>query len=213
MDAGQTALPSVPGKLGRRTYVVDRGFQLKYTVMLAVAGGIISAVFGSLMYLAHIEARRAVGTYSNLVPSVYLKTQLSQGEATMLWLVAGVTVMMAAVLGLFGILITHRVAGPIHVMSRYIGVLAEGRFPKMRPLRKGDELKSFFERFHSAIETLRQREAEEAAKIADALKVLAPLAAGAEPQAAIESLRALQQKKRAAADPVTAKNATIPPVG
>jgi hypothetical protein len=197
MDAAPTSPPAQRPGFGRRTYVVDRGFQLKYTLMLAVTGAVISAVFGCLMYAAHLEARRTVEQYQTLVPSAWIKIQLSQGELTMLWLVAGVTVMMAAALGLFGVLITHRVAGPIYVMSNYMSALAGGRFPRMRPLRKNDELKEFFERFQGAIETLRQREEGEVAKLRSAVELLAPLATTPQTQAAVEGIQAVERRMAA----------------
>lgn len=183
------------GKLGRRTFVVDRSFQMKYTLMLALTGAIISAVFGVLMYLAHIEARKTVETYRALVPSSWLRVQLSQGEATMLWLVVGVTVMMAAALGLFGVLITHRVAGPIYVMTHYMSVLAQGRYPKMRPLRKNDELKAFFERFQTAVETLRAQDADDAEKIRAAMQALAGVSLPAEARTALDALKPVQERR------------------
>src|SRR5207302_6093079 len=42
------------------TYVIDRGFQLKYIIVLAVVGGGVSALFGAMMYLAHLDAARAL---------------------------------------------------------------------------------------------------------------------------------------------------------
>jgi hypothetical protein len=197
MDAASASAPAAPPKFGRRTFVVDRGFQLKYTLMLAITGAVISAVFGCLMYAAHVEARRTVESYRTLVPSAWLKIQLSQGETTMLWLVAGVTVMMAAALGLFGVLITHRVAGPIYVMSNYMAVLGNGRFPRMRPLRKNDELKHFFDRFHEAVEMLKKRETDEAAQLQEIIAQLTPLATTPEAQAALLTLRTLQERKAA----------------
>jgi hypothetical protein len=196
---------------GRRTYVVDRAFQVRYTVMLAVTGGVISCVFGALMFAAHVEARRSLGSYGTLVPSTWLKGQLSQQETTMLWLVVGVTLMMAAALGLFGILVTHRVAGPIFIMTRYVSVLAQGRFPQMRPLRKHDELKDFFDRFQGAVDVLKGREAEEAAKLDDVLKALEPVALTNGASAAIETLKALRDRKLGSLNPPPPPSLPPPP--
>jgi hypothetical protein len=201
MSASPENVAAAPARMGRRTYVVDRSFQLKYTLLLALTGAIISAVFGCLMYAAHLEARRTLEAYRDVVPSMWLKVQLAQGETTMLWLVAGVTVMMAAALALFGVFLTHRVAGPVYVMSGYMSALARGRFPKMRPLRKRDELKDFFDRFQGAVEMLKKREADEVALLKDALEKLSPLAQAADARAAVEALRAIQERKAFALDP------------
>jgi hypothetical protein len=196
MDAAQTAAPPVPPKISRRTYVIDRGFQLKYTLTLVIVGALISALFGGMMYLAHVDAQRLMN------PPPDIREALARTDATLLTLIGAITVLMAAAFGLFGILITHRVAGPVFVMSHYVSVLARGRYPILRKLRKNDELKSFFETFQEAIEALRLKEAEEARRIENAIAVLSPTATGPEAQQALEELRAIQQRKCDATDRV-----------
>ena len=165
-------------------YVINRTFQLKYTVLLSLTGAAISAVFGGLMYMAHLDARR-----------------LAHADVTMLWLVVGATVMMGATLGLFGVVITHRVAGPIYVMSKHMQALAQGAFPRMRSLRKSDELKDFFDQFQAAVDRLREREMQDAAQLDSVLKVLGTSQASPDSRAALDVLRALRERKAAALEP------------
>lgn len=198
MEAAPSAAPVATGRtsFGRRTYVVDRGFQLKYTVMLVVLGAGMSALFGAMMYLAHLDAQR------ELPMTPLLQEQLARSETTLIALTIAISVLMAAALALVGILITHRVAGPVYVMSHYIGTLAKGRYPQLRPLRKQDELKAFFDRFHEAIELMRTREVEEADALARAIATLSPVAGTEEGKKAIAELVAIQQRKRDATDRV-----------
>lgn len=187
---------SAPPRLGRRTYVIDRGFQLKYTLMLVIVGALISSLFGVMMYLAHQEALRAIN------PSGAALDDLRSSDQTLIWLMVAITVLMATAFGLFGILITHRVAGPVYVMSHYIQVLAKGRYPIMRKLRKNDELKAFFERFQEAIETLRVREIGEADRLREAIAAFEPLAGSDGARRSLEALRAMHNRKRDATDRV-----------
>ena len=92
-------------------------------------------------------------------------------------------------------------------MSHYISVLARGRYPMMRPLRKSDELKSFFERFSEAVEALRQRDAGEADQLDEALARLAPLASTSEARQVLDGLKAMRDRKRDATDRVTVSRA------
>lgn len=190
------ASPEAPGapRLHRRTYVIDRGFQLKYTLVLIVVGAVVSALFGGMMYLAHVDAART------LAPA--LRGQLGQAEGMLLVLTVAMSVLMAAALGLFGVLITHRVAGPVYVMSHYVAVLAKGRYPLMRPLRKRDELKGFFERFQEAIDLLRQREAAEADQLEQAIERLRGAGGSPEVQKVIDTLEEMKARKRDATDRV-----------
>src|SRR3954462_471231 len=95
-------------KLARRTYVIDRGFQLKYTLLLVGAGTFVSLLFGAMMYVTHVNAVRELA-----VPEL-VRVELARSDSTLLLLMATVSVLMACALGLFGILITHRVAGPVY---------------------------------------------------------------------------------------------------
>ena len=83
-----------------------------------------------------------------------------------------------------------------------MSVLAKGRYPVMRPLRNTDELRTFFERFQEAVESMRQREVEEAETLEHALKAFTPLAAGTEAAASLQSLQGLRDRKREATDRV-----------
>src|SRR6266851_886277 len=47
-------------KPGRRTYLIDRRFQLKYTVLLVLCGTLISVLFGTLAYLAEVDVHRSL---------------------------------------------------------------------------------------------------------------------------------------------------------
>jgi signal transduction histidine kinase len=52
------------------------------------------------------------------------------------------------------ILKTHRISGPIYVMSNYIKEMINGKYPHPRPLRKHDELTDFYALFTQLADTL-----------------------------------------------------------
>ena len=51
--------------------------------------------------------------------------------------------------------ITHRISGPIYVMSNYIEEIIHGDIPEPRPLRDKDELKQFYSLFVDLVDTLK----------------------------------------------------------
>jgi len=53
--------------------------------------------------------------------------------------------------------ITHRISGPIYVMSNYIKDIINGAIPSPRPLRDKDELKKFYELFIDMVNALKAR--------------------------------------------------------
>lgn len=196
--------PSSIHKRVRRTYIVDRGFQLKYTLLLVGTGTLISLVFGAMAYLASIDAHRALAVELSRPGvrgiSATAEKVISESNTTLLFLTLGVAALMALALALLGILVTHRVAGPLYVMSRYISILAEGRYPLFRPLRRNDELRAFFERFQRAIDSMRARESDEASKLQEAIQNLGPLASNPSARQSIATLTAMCARKRNATE-------------
>jgi hypothetical protein len=173
----------------RRTYLIDRSFQLKYTVILMCVGAAISLLFGALMYQANIDATELMDLPNPYRDAVYSHDKMQ------LWLVVGIAVIMAAAMGLFGVLVTHKVAGPIYVLSHYMATLSQGQYPQMRPLRKNDELKEFFERFRGAVEAMRVRDGEEGTALREAARKLETAATSGEMKAAIENITRIAQRK------------------
>jgi hypothetical protein len=169
--------------------LLDRSFQLRYSFLLATLGAAAIALFGALAYQVHTSSLPAGAG-----------AEVSSAGQTLLWLTVLGAVGTAAVLGLFGLLLTHRVAGPVHVMGLYMAALAAGRYPRLRPLRKRDELRSFFERFREAVDRIRSREADEARALARVIEALRPTALSPEAREALATLEALHARKRQAAE-------------
>lgn len=180
--------PSAQPRVARRKYLVDPGFQLRYILRLAMVGGGGVLLVGLLLFQVHKSS-----VESGASPEVLLAS-----ERTLLWLIAMGTLGLGGLMGLLGLVLTHRVAGPIHVMSLYIATLAAGRYPRMRPLRKRDELRGFFDRFSEAVDRIREREAEEARLLSEVIEALAPLATTQDSQAALSILASLRARKRQA---------------
>lgn len=64
------------------------------------------------------------------------------------------SVLFVVILFLYTIVLTHKVAGPLFKISRYLDRLAENDLGPIWPLRKGDQLQEFyrhFERAHDAV--------------------------------------------------------------
>lgn len=53
---------------------------------------------------------------------------------------------------------THQISAPIYLLTRYMEEIIEGKYPEVRPMRKGDEFREFYELFERMVETLKERE-------------------------------------------------------
>jgi hypothetical protein len=184
--AGRTPAP-------RRRYLVDRGFQLKYALLMAAAGLVVAVVFGVWLHQAHVQATAL------LSPDAETRALVERSDRLLLGAFVVIALLLAAALGLLGVVITHRVAGPVFVLGHYLRVLAEGRFPRMRTLRRSDELKVFFSTFLEAVEAMKVREARHTAVLEDALRRMRAAAVDHPDLApAIEALARAAQERRAA---------------
>lgn len=68
------------------------------------------------------------------------------------------TIFQGIILYIILIRITHRISGPIYLMSLYIQEIIEGGHPVPRALRSKDELKDFYELFKQMVIALEERE-------------------------------------------------------
>ena len=178
----------------RRTYVVDRRFQLKYTGLIVLIGAAIAFVAAYFIFQSWKENTELLALSQPL-----LADTIQSREASKIYWAVGIFVILEVV-GLFawGILITHRIAGPLFIIDRYLEAIRSGFYPDMRPLRSHDELQQFFNSFSSTVDGLRQREKDEL-EVIDA--ALTELPAG-------EAREALQKVRDAKHDFVRQANET-----
>ncbi len=83
-------------------------------------------------------------------------------------LVAGLSLFVVFI-GLLGIFITHKVAGPIYKMKMLLRQVGNGKLNFQGRLRKGDELQDFFEAFAEMAAQLKSRQADEVKRLDEAI--------------------------------------------
>jgi nitrogen fixation/metabolism regulation signal transduction histidine kinase len=87
--------------------------------------------------------------------------KIEQQQRSMGTVLVLVLALLVVGVGLAGIVVTHRVAGPIYKMRRQLRELGDGNYKVPYPLRKGDELVDFFEEFRTMVKHLRARQEQE----------------------------------------------------
>lgn len=113
-------------------------------------------------------------------------------------------VFLVVVIGLAGVVVTHRIAGPVHKMKRLLGELAKGHFRVVARLRKGDELKEFFDTFNRAARELSRRQESEIGEIDNVISLLRESGEDGAAAGAAQRLQLLRDSMRTSL-------ATIPP--
>ncbi len=129
-----------------------------------------------------------------------LETQLVQKHdaiakqrGTLLATLAASLFVFVVLLGLAGIVITHKVAGPIFKMKRLLKDVGDGKLGVPGRLRKGDELVEFFDVFATMVEKLRLRQEREIDLLDAAIAQAKSSSAGDPVVEKLERLRAHMQ--------------------
>lgn len=99
--------------------------------------------------------------------------ELASQQTTTLYTLCGAFALLIILIGFAGIIVTHRVAGPVHKMKRQIRAVGRGHLEIPSKLRRGDELVDFFEAFETMVVSLRQRQEAEIADLERAIALLA----------------------------------------
>jgi hypothetical protein len=124
--------------------------------------------------------------------------ELEHGKRRILYVLVGVGLLLVIALAVYGIKTTHKVAGPLYKVTLYFQKMRDGRYDKVWPLRKGDQLVAFYEHFrhaHEGVVALEEADIERlraAIAAADAAGI-----AGTSPDvdAALAELKAILDRK------------------
>lgn len=120
-------------------------------------------------------------------------SDLEAGRLRILYVLIATGLLLVFGLAIYGIKMTHRVAGPLFKVGLYLAKMRDGRFDKVWNLRKGDQLVDFYEHFKSAHGGVVAMQKDDIAKLMAV--ITAAEAAGAADDPQIVKLRDLVAKK------------------
>jgi nitrogen fixation/metabolism regulation signal transduction histidine kinase len=117
----------------------------------------------------HAQQERLVKQAADLTQQA---AELAERQKAMLYTLCGALALLVVLIGAAGIVVTHRVAGPIFKMRANLKNVADGRLRVPTPLRKGDELVEFFDAYRAMVISLRERQEVEIGKLVKAITTL-----------------------------------------
>ena len=167
----------------RKQLVIDKKFQLSVAIkavvlplitVLLISGVLLYYAFDNDKKINDINANQAaiIDTFLSIPQLVDPQNPLTidanqrfqanlgtsrdiqQNIRIVLYFLIIMTVVQTIVIFSLSISLTHRISGPMYVMSKYLKELREGKNVCMRPLRKGDEFQDFYNEFCSTINHL-----------------------------------------------------------
>jgi nitrogen fixation/metabolism regulation signal transduction histidine kinase len=121
---------------------------------------------------------------------------IAHQQTVMFSTLAAVLLLLVLGIGVAGIVVTHRIAGPIFKMKRQIREVGEGKLKIPGKLRKGDELVDFFDTFHDMVVSLREHQEKEITALDAALEKIEGKADAKD----LEPLKQLRADMQAALD-------------
>lgn len=119
--------------------------------------------------------------------------RLERGRMRILWAMIATGLLLVLGLAVYGIKMTHRVAGPLFKVRLYLSKMRAGRFDKVYNLRKGDQLVEFYDHFKLAHGGIVAMQRDDVARIAAVIAAAEAAGAGANP--AVAELRELLERK------------------
>jgi len=190
-----------PPKRRLKNFLLDTRFQLKYTGMVVAIAMVLSSALGYWLYKKSTETSDVILAQSLMDPAYadpamreVLEDSFADTDRTViLVLVTGLGSLVFA-LGFAGIIITHKVVGPVYKMKRQLEDVARGHLKIEGKLRKGDELQDFFLVFSHMVQALRDRQSEEIAELDQAIDAAKQSGASDEGLAKLKVLRERMQK-------------------
>lgn len=133
----------------RKTYLIKKGFQTRFIVIILLLVIIVANITGGLVYaIMKVEvARESFLSYLNIDESEDLLLPVV--------LVAElISIFIVAVISLF---VSHRIAGPVYRFERVCEAVAQGKLDFQIRLREKDEFKELAEAFNRMLTSLKEK--------------------------------------------------------
>jgi len=169
--ANETARP----KFKRTQYLVQKKFQLKYV------GLILALTFLTAALCSYVVYYTTMINLGEKLANVYPQGRLVSIVKMVNFRIILSVLLVSPLIAVIGILLSHKIAGPIFRMEEFLKNMAAGDLTSRLVLRKGDELMSVADGINSLSESLKgslQNQKTQMDKVARELESLKGLARG-----------------------------------
>ncbi len=130
---------NTPSRRRLRNFMIRPGVQIRHLVYVLSVGLVFMLVMFSFMLMTLTSMFNQAAQIANIEYDIQLAIQNAIISA---WIVFTLSCLAFAVLSAaIGILLTHRVFGPIVPIRRHLAALKEGNYKVVTQLRQQDELK------------------------------------------------------------------------
>jgi predicted transcriptional regulator len=171
--------PGASGRYKRKlsNYLIDKKLQLRYILVVTVLSGIIAGALGFMIYDQRHQSTMSIESdleelVSNADDIKSITGDYETEDRVLVYKMIAAGIGLVVILSLYLVIMTHKVAGPLFKTSIYFERMAEGRLTVVTPLRRGDMLQDFFEKFKDMHDAVRQRAIDDVATMEKAIATL-----------------------------------------
>jgi hypothetical protein len=184
-----------------RNYIIDTRMQLRYIGVVSLLSAAISTLLGWIIWNQRTQASRTIirgletVDWLDVDQKAEIINQLTGSDSTVLLRMGLVCAGLILILSLFLVIMTHKAAGPLYMISLQLDRLTAGKLPLVHNLRRGDEFQVFHKKFKDMCNALRRRAEEDSALYGAVIAAVG--AAGVDTSGALgHALDELGQSKR-----------------
>ena len=188
-----------------RNYWILGAYQRRFTAITVLLCVTLLGVLGYYWYREMAVASDIV--WANSLATMreaelrWVEQVLAEQDIHRVLIMAGVGLLLCVIVAGFSVVLTHKVAGPLQVMTRKMQEITEGNLDPPRKLRKGDALVEQYDQFVAMVDTLRsgaELDLDDLAQAREAALALVEASEDSEPAAAAagELLAALDRIQR-----------------
>jgi predicted transcriptional regulator len=171
--------PGASGRYKRKlsNYLIDKKLQLRYILVVTLLSGIIAGALGFMIYDQRHQSTMSIESdldelVQNAEDIKSITGDYETEDRVLVYKMVGAGIGLVVILSLYLVIMTHKVAGPLFKTSIYFERMAEGRLTVVTPLRRGDMLQDFFEKFKDMHDAVRQRAIDDVAAMEKAIAAL-----------------------------------------
>lgn len=144
-----------PYQRSLRNYLINPRYQLKYIFWITMTGLALILIYSTLMYRYIHENYALLIELSPMTDDV--KAQLYRELREIVIKVSGISFLFLTVCSFFGLLLSHRTAGPMFHFKRVFGEIQAGQLDRRIRLRPKDDFRDVAEAFNKMMDSLQRK--------------------------------------------------------
>lgn len=153
-------------RLKRKQFIVARRFQVKY------AGVILLLMFLTAGFCSYAIYYTTMISFGEKLANVYPQGQLVSIVNSVNLRILVSIIVISPLVGFLGIYLSHKIAGPIYRIEKFLSSMAAGDLSSRITLRRGDEMVSLADSVNRLTDSLSLSITTEKSHTEDALKEL-----------------------------------------